>query len=59
MTQTFEINDRDLGNYAECSRFTEAELSRLYRDYAVTASEAGTEVKSFREWAEQDMGLGE
>ena len=54
---TTEINERDLGSYAEGSRFTEAELSRLYRDYAVLASEAGQEVKGFREWCEQDMGL--
>lgn len=55
--QTTEINERDLGNYAEGSRFTEAELSRLYRDYAIKASEAGEEAKSFRDWAEQDMAL--
>ena len=57
MTREIEISDRDLGTYAEGSRCTEAELSRLYRDYATIAAESGAEAKSFRAWAEEDMGL--
>ena len=57
MKMTSEIRERDLGNYADGSRFTETELSRLYRDYAVQTDEDGKEVKSFGQWAERDMGL--
>lgn len=57
MNATIEISERDLGSYADGSRFTESELSKLYRDYATRTKEAGAKVKSFREWAEQDMGL--